>query len=346
MKISDIVQILNEDLGNLKLIDPKFRKIFSNYWNKSKAIGDKHTELGQNSPVEAVEIVKAKDAVDALFTNASVKAVVLIFNGVQVAGIGKDSRDFEVYLDADAVHQMKPEKDVMQKMSDSFRGYRNSGLMTGLERKSLSETKTRSFINTMFKIAKHAGATMSALVIKNDPERFKKRNDRFVAKKGLIPSSGEEIRSDNYNRQIKAALNKRLEAFKVANASKAAHATPEEFMASAIKDGFMDKINVGGFIFELQDDSIRLSSIIKPEGWHKSNAITYRLDSDHNSKLDELNKRVWNLRQKARESETLNPELEAKIAALKASYPPRKIQLILGLKGGAIVPTHVEVEPY
>lgn len=341
MKINDLVSAINEDIGNLKLLQGKFRNIFASGYPKKQQLA--HKLVGRDSPIESVEVAKAKDALAALFDtteryNSKVVGIVLAVNGTQFLAIVKDGgKQFEMTIDGMAIHQLSKDKAVVDKIGAAFKGYSTGTIDTGVDNRRISEPKLRSILNNVFKIIKESGAAATAFVIKRDDARLAKQSDRKAARVGLLPSSGEEIRGDQFKRATRQALMSRFDKFKAAKAKE--YNTPEEFMAAAIKEGFMDKINVGGFIYELKEDSLRLSDIVKPEGWHKSNAIAYRIDSHHNAKLEQLSQKLWDLKQEAKDK----PELESKVEEFKAKFPPREIRVIMGMQGGSIVPTSVEV---
>lgn len=338
-------ETINEDLGSLNAIDKKFHKLFATGWNnKAKISGG---AVGQQSPIETVEAAKPSDAAKLMFGEDTVKnnvqGMILIIHGVQVLAISKSSRnhkgtpEYKTMLDGDAYSKIEKDTDRKAKVSKVFNGY-DTNLRSGVSDTSLSMSSAKYVLNAVYKAAKDTGAEgINALVIKTDPERAKKQQQRKTAQYGAMPASGEAIRSGKFKDDARRALSSRLEKFKAQKAEE--FKTPQEFMAAAIQKGFMEKVNIDGFVYKMSEDQLRLRDIIKPSNWNRSNAIKYQLDSSHSDKLDALKKQVWDLHDAAKE----NPEVQTKIDELKAKYPPREISVIMGLEGGMIKPIDVKV---
>jgi hypothetical protein len=337
---------LNEDMGNLKAINPEFRKIFNTDWGKGKArITNK--QVGQNSPVITVDVVTARQAADMFFGNEEQKSnyqgMVLRINGEQVLGLGRTVKErygkeeqYKAVLNASLYKQVendeKGNKARFDKISKMF-----VMLHSDMEETTLALTQAKTLLNNIFKAFKEAGGKIDALIIGGDTNRAELKKARATAQSGVVPSSGATIHSAKFKSDTVRALNSRLEKFKASKAEK--YGSPEEFMAAAIQKGFMDKINIDGFVYTLRDDQLRLSDITKPSSWHKSNAIKYQIDSSHSAPLKALSDELWSLRERGKE----DPQIQSKVDELKAKFPPREVSIIMGMNGGMIVPQHVEV---
>lgn len=343
-------EVLDEDLGNLNAIDPKFRKLFSG-WNsggKRKApVVSGNKVVGQNSPVSSVEVVTARQASDMFFGNEKEKssAVGMILNadGKQVLALSKigtksykSGDEYKVIIDTTFYTGIEKDKARLDKVAKVIFGY-VTNFRSGMEDRTVNASSAKYILNSMFKAAKDFGPGMKidALVIKADPERVAKQGQRVKARQGSEAIAAKDSR---FEENARRALRSRLEAFKAKKATQ--YSSPEEFLAAAMKSGYMERVNIDGFVYQLDKDEIRVSNIVKPEKhWTNYDSIKYRLDAGHSEKLDALKKQMWDLRQQ----EKNNPDVDAKIDAFKEKFPPREISIKMSMQGGSIVPTSVEV---
>ena len=342
---------INEDLGTLNAIDKKFQSIFSDryyFTRKKQKIG--HPTVGEHSPADYVETMKPSDATKLVFGEEAqknkVQGMVLNIHGVQVLAISKikeanykGKAEFRVMLDVDSYVKIEKDDDRKKKVAKTLAGYdRPFKQGDTVETRELAEPAAKGILLAVYKAAKESGAEgISALVIGSDPERAKKQSQRKTARADMLPASGETIRGDKFRNDARSALRSRLEQFKANKAQE--FKSPEEFLKSAIETGYMDKVNIDGFIYYLDRADLRISDIVKPGHWSNQNAIKYRLDTTHSKKLDDLKSQMWDLRDASKE----NPEMQAKLEELRTKFPPRELSIMMKMQGGSIVPANVEV---
>lgn len=357
-KILENVQ-LDEDLGTLNQIKPEMRDAIlgdeptrgtyrhGRNDNKKKQkpgrLGNKN--LGAESSVNKIDVTSAKDACDALFSdNSGVLGFVMVVGPAQILSIGKtsssyrgESGEYKITLYLDLIKRIAPEnadavlKDINSKKNVYIRaGTQDAYATTG----KISASVAKHIINTIFKLAKSQGMKISALLIGTDKNRQTKQGERQAA---IAGAEAIAVKSDRFKEQAKRSLRDRLEKFKSQKAEQ--YKTPQEFMAAAIQKGFMDKVNIDGFIYNIQNDTLRIKDIIKPDNWNTSNRIKYHLDTSHSEKLDAIKQQMWDLKRDEKD----NPALDVKIEELRNKLPPRDISIVLGMQGGMIVPTDVIV---
>lgn len=347
MKINDIV--LFEDFGNLNSIEPKFRGLFANrysYHSRKDAHkpGDiANKSVGQNSPIEATPIKSASQAAKMLLSGEeefrNVKGMVLMVDGNQVLAIGKDDKsrlsseqDYRVILDVDFYLDVEKDQERKDKLAKIL--YISMSAKNSTTTDNLNNSKTRTVLSAVYNAAKSAGHEITALVIKTDPVRQSKQKERAAARFNAI--AVDQI-SPKFRDDAKRSLRARLDKFKASKAKD--YATPQEFLKAALTDGFLDKISIDGFAYELNHNSqLRIQDIANPSKshWGNANKIEYTIDSFNSDKYRALKKELWN------SHEDKTPEQQARLEALKAKFPPRSIKITFAMQGGTIVPAEVE----
>ncbi len=332
---------LLEDLGALKFVDTKFRNALlkkpterrvpqdSEYGYETKRVHVMKTLSGRGSSVSTV-VPKTATAAIAVLDEADVIAALLIVDGQQVLGFRKTASkagekdaytvvfDFDVDIDAstpalDAAYaelasSLPPGKGLVHK-SDVTKGY------------------LRNVLAAVLKLFK--GKKLELKVIHTDAERPALSSARKEAR------VGSDFTSATFMKQAKAALQRRLDLFK---SSKAVGVDRVEEVATAIREkGYLDKIKIGGYAYDLMDSNIRMDVLKNPKGQSRA-YVEYQLNSK-TPEYQELSKR-WNAIY--RENPVDGSDRERALAELHR--PPERVKVLLKLERGAIVPDRVQSE--
>jgi len=163
-------------------------------------------------------------------------------------------------------------------------------------------------INTVIKALEDAGMKVTFKAIIVDPDRIDLKNKRSKSKAGVVPLPDQKG-YDKFIREIRGSLNQKLETFKAQRAPKVSNV--DEMLSLIRSSGYLNKINVGGDVFELYRDDLRIRDLERGEG-----KIVYQMDYKGRMKKFELD--------------------SGKNAA------PEYIMISMGWDGANIVPTNIQ----
>ena len=346
-------ELLLEDLGSLKIVDPKFRdmlKVTGEY--KSSGTPGKlgrytsvlSKRLGKDSPIKTKVLKSAADAVRALEEDKSAVAFTVIDkrsgdqvffairNGEKSGGYnyGVDVQSLLSELDPETSATMKKRLlDAKIDISD-FKSKDRNDTFRGKVVPNRGERSSALYkvLTTVIKaLDRKLGPEIT--VIYGDNARLKKQDERKTARQGMIPIS--DVMSRQFNNDARAALRQRLDKFKASKAKRID--SPEDLIEAIMQEGYLDKIKIGDFDYKLSNDHIRLD-YLKSKDKRNRAYVTYELDRSTD--------KYSSARRAAFAAMAKDDKDMDKVAE---QLPPGKITVYLGLEGGTIAPTDVEVSP-
>ena len=318
MKVVELFEseILNEDLGNLKVIDKKFQKFL-----KYNTIVQRQTRtqnekrkmmllqtLGSESPVEKRPVKSAAEAFRAFKDDENVKIIAINLGGKQVAFIARiPEPDFRkgkwIYLLAadGEVFVPETEDDRHNQVARFDAELDQAGFQIYLNRSSreCNESAANKAVGALFKLFKELGRKdIELVVVKTDTRKREKANERYKSRDtrrlGLFdkgedlkppatpPSDGKTKTSEtikNYENQMKSEFQARLNNFKANKAPSVK--TPEELIKLIEDSGYVEKIKVKSLKYSLEKLEIDLKKLKQTEGdtWHRAYAEYSLVDS-------------------------------------------------------------------
>lgn len=370
MKIVDLLNkslelteaVLNEDLGNLKKLDPGFLKLIIPNFKRGTL-----RKYGRESKVDIMPVKSTKEAYDQVFkeddrTPQDAMGFVLRSGHQQILiAMNNGSNTTRLYLNGPAYNQLETNEERKSKVIADFtdkdsREYTRYGHLANLEN-FLEVDQTRGVakrvINNVFTAMKDADTMISMLGIYADTAREEKRSQRQKAQSGverrIAPKSlKNKWDRDAIERDTRAALRNRLEKFKANRAKQ--YATPEDFFKDAVNTGYLETINVAGAVYKLNSTDLHFPSLMKTAGGRKdANYIQYRIEKQLSPIIQQLRKEIQPYKDKVSAAAKISndevtkaeQELQNKAAELGPKVPPESITIEFALQGGAIVPVKV-----
>lgn len=308
------LNLLSEDWGELKGIDPKLTDF------KGSAGDHKPTlpvGLGKDSSVSSATATKSASAAIRDLQLGTITGAVFSVDGADT---------FAIWRDKSGTYNLK----VTDMGPDSFwsKMQKHLGKAWYYHNEVLTDQQLYSVVNAARKCASEQGATLSAKQVGFDANRSALRQSRYTSKSGhplfrpgkgtFMDPSGSEFRG-----VALTALRDRLATFKAKIAPGVD--TPEQMVAFLNEKGFLDKIRIGKYAYELGNAQIDIKDVRdvtagKGSGWHKGFTVSY----------------TWDDSQEGPDWYDIDGE-----------RPPREFTVHFKMVGGTIIPSeiHVKGEP-
>lgn len=366
--------ILAEELGNLNAIDKKFINALKRSFTAGK-YDDKGVwknfekrflsgRAGRSSSIEEKGIGSAKQVADEFETDASVIAIVIFDKKTDIQyGIVaeqnpkayKQERALKVMVDAAAMAGAGASKDqiddVKRYFTDKVKIHMFDSSNIGVLTTDFTSSKVYNAINHINKFIKSPNKELAIKVVHADAERPAKRQERAKARSGVIPVKLDGKEKEDFIKQAKYSLQKRLDVYKSEKLKKQnKNISIDEFLDAVRRDGYLDKFLVNGYIYEYYRDSFNFGNMIK--GRHKTaqwesdkSFVTYRID-DNAPEYEKVRREYW---EQAGKLSDLSGDSEAYAHAKdklkkRLKIPPTYIKVFFDFEGGAIVPAYIEIE--
>lgn len=336
--------VLNEDLGNFKGIQKGMINAFKEFGNntgKAKLSG----RLGQNSPFSTEEAKTTADAIRKFETAGIVGFVIQLKDGKQVLAVakhkvGSDINGAEVYYVMDGAW-LKEKNPAAYEKADKLLYLPATEGSAVKKASSTKFIKLHAAMTAIIRAAKDNQLDPQIILISADAERADKKNERATAQRGRQPTAKElkymtgkeQARLGN---EFKMQLKMRLEKYKSSKAD--AVDTPADALKLILEKGYIDKIKVGGYVYNQTGDNIRFNALKgKDTGWSSESYVDYSVDTS-DAAYEKARNDMW-MKRKDMQAQMTGEEFEQAYDKLKEALPPTKIRIMLGLKGAAIVPT-------
>ena len=370
--------LLCEDFGNLKGIDKNLlRALMSQEYVGANGPGQyKYRDVlakaaGQASTTSDVEIKNSKTVTNEFENNPKTIGAVIYdkVSGKQFAMIGikvektyKSERKMGIVVNYVAISGDNPRPedikhhrslvwDELKAMTEKPKNY----LSVERDYKDSQAAKAVNLIRNRAALWKSNGKDVKLYVkfIYTDEERPKARSERAQRKSGIIPVKLSPKDAEQFKTNALQSLKQRLDVYKSEKLKNSGNKISIDDFAKAIRnEGFLDKFNVDGHIYNYYDDRINFSAMKK--GLHKPNAngytdesyITYRVD-DSTPSYQEMQNKYWEGRSELASNFKDDPEAyQREHIKLKRrlKVPPSRIQVLLDFEGGAIVPYDVKLD--
>lgn len=174
-----------------------------------------------------------------------------------------------------------------------------------------------------------------------DPNRKGMQTDRKASQAGQTPDTRDfkydkEYKTDrlvhyqnDWEKEARGALRTRLDQFKSSKTKGVA--THDELPEFVGEHGWLDKLLVGGFVYDYYDSRIDIKAL-QGKTYSKEAYVEYKLNQNTKAYKD-----FEDTRPAARYD---TPEYEE----WRAKRPPGSLKIMLKLDGGHIVPSHVQLE--
>lgn len=349
---------LFEDLGNLKQVDSEFMNLIkqSITYGKGYRGGDRPREiaktlpiyLGRDSKAETVSVKSGADIHRLINDQDNVKALVILFDGVQSFAILKTPTDpnakysnSPTYFWVGSWQKIFNNDDLGPMEEITAKDHLAAANVLNLKTNEGDEKRMYKALTALLKAKKeiHSKSEITALVISADEKRASAQNSRMNArsisgdkehltnppevhyKKRTPENADYETRqtfSDKqktqasavfeFEKKLKNRLSSRLNTFKEHKAPKAE--SPEELLNLIKKDGFLEKIKINGFVYIQRYENIRWSSLVAQQKTGKA--------SDYDRSYIEYNMETFS---SSAAVKSYYDEMETIRKAIKAKYP-------------------------
>lgn len=335
---------LNENLGNFKGVQKGMINAFKEFGNntgKAKLSG----RMGQNSPFNTEEAKTTADAIRKFETAEVVGFVIQLKDGKQVLAVakhkvGSDVNGAEVYYVMDGAW-LKEKNPAAYEKADKLLFLPAKEGTAATRAQSTKFIKLHAAMTALIRAAKDNQMDPQIILISADTDRAAKKGERATAKQGRQPTAKElKYMSDKekarFGNEFKMQLKMRLEKYKSSKAD--AVANPNDALKLILEKGFIDKIKVGGFVYNQTSDNIRFNALKgKDTGWSSESYVEYSVDTS-DAAYEKARTDMW-MKRKDMQAKMSAEEFEEAYDKLKEALPPTKIKIMLGLKGAAIAPT-------
>jgi len=377
LEISEI-DLLCEDFGNLKNIDKNLLKALMNqvYVGADGPGKYKYRDIlvksaGKDSDVKDVELKNSK-TVTQEFENPSLVGAVIYdqVSGKQFGMVGikaektyKSERKLGLVVNYVALSGENPRPEdikhhrelVMNELKTHGGEIQKSYLSAECDYKDSRVAKMVNLIRNRANLWKMNGKEVKLFVkfIYADTKRPKARKERASRKTGVIPVKlvGKEL--EDFKQKAISSLKSRLDAYKRDKLKNSGESIDlKDFAKEVKKAGFLDKFLVNGYVFNYYDDRINFSKMRsgqhKPDqnGYSDPSYITYRVD-DSSKEYAEMRDKYWEGRSELSSNFKDDPEAfqrEHEKLKKRLKVPPTRIEILLDLEGGAIVPYDVKLD--
>ena len=378
LEISEF-DLLCEDFGNLKGIDKNLLKaLMTQVYAKDQGPG-KHMYVdmlaknaGQNSEVKDVELKNSKTVTQEFIDNPSLIGAVIYdkVSGKQFGMVGikaektyKTERKLGLAVNYVALsgknprpEDIKHHRDLVMSELKAHAGEIQKTYLTGeSDYKDSRVAKMVNLIRNRADLWKTNGEEVKLMVkfIYADSKRPEVRKERASRKSGVIPVKlvGKDL--EDFKQKAISSLKSRLDAYKRDKLKNTGDSIDiKEFAKEVKKAGFLDRFLVNGYVFNYYDDRINFSKMRsgqhKPDqnGYSDPSYITYRVD-DSSKEYAEMRDKYWEGRAELSANFKDDPEAfhrEHDKLKKRLKVPPTRIEILLDLEGGAIVPYDVKLD--
>lgn len=364
MLLSEILTPLFEELGNLSLIDKKFRKVFntvdrvrvphdSEYGYADKDVHMPLPGIGDKSKIETVAFKTNTASINEL-AKPEVLGLIVVAGKEQLAMIMKQPKgtNVAVGLDMTAISSLIEDETESEKLLNDIsmifgqtqRGISRRGKSTPTKRvgakiddldinREATQVQFKALTALLSKTLKALGIAGQLLVIYKDEERLKMQTPRKNSRYGSYNYDANSLA--RFNKDAKGALRSRLDVFK---SSKAVGVDKLEDLINAIKTkGYLDKIKIAGYTYDLKRSDIRMDYLKQPTAYNYA-YVDYEMNQSTTEYEEYSNKRH------AIRADTKNDDVarEEKLNALMQTVPPKTIKILLKLDKGSIVPDKIQ----
>lgn len=264
-----VAEILDEDLGTLQQVDTEFLPLFKigGRWKSGQHVGGKLRHgLTSESPVEVIGVPSAVGATKVFAENRNVMGLIIRVAGEQVIAFSKHE-GYRYNTVVQAKFKEKAVADLAAKAGTKLDIYNSP-----LKHNYPSDNQVKAMVAFLLRFTKAINAPVDALIIKFDDSKKEIRAARKAAKEG----------SPHFIKDLTAYLRKdlraRLDKFK---ADKAETVDSLDAAFERFKDNFLDKINIGGYTYEITNTNLNWTALRNPKTddlWYRS-YITYRIDA-------------------------------------------------------------------
>ena len=368
--------LLCENFGNLKNIDSKLLKALMNQVYVGGTGKNKYKDLltktaGQNSEVKDLEIKNSKTITQEFADNPSLIGAVIYdqVSGKQFGMVGikaektyKTERKLGLVINYVAISGANPRpEDIKHHRSlvidelKTTNEFDKTYLSAECDYKDSRVAKMVNLIRNRADLWKRNGVEVKlcAKFIYADTERPKLNKERSSRKVGVIPVKlvGKDL--EDFKKMAISSLKSRLDAYKRDKLKNSGESIDlKDFAKEVKKAGFLDKFLVNGFVYNYYDDRINFSKMRsgqhKPDqnGYSDPSYITYRVD-DSSKEYTEMRDKYWDGRSELSANFKDDPEAfhrEHDKLKKRLKVPPTRIEILLDLEGGAIVPYDVKLD--
>jgi hypothetical protein len=357
---------LFEDLGNLKIIDPKFLKALrtSSVFKKSKdsrhPYGKSYDILDPNlgkdskiekksfkNPVEAFKSLDGKDAMLLTINDPQLDKQVAIFIAPKYTrniSSASETGTVTVGLDLGYFKELADKaglsKEYDARIKKDFNTY---GSDTITKVMNMPDRKASPLIKLIADMYKKAKMEPEYIVAYTDTNRQAKQADRLKNQKGVIPMQRDKDVYNKFAKEARQALRFRLDKYKSSRAKGVDD--PDELIQEIIKSGYLDKFKYGGFTYDLKNDYIRFGELRKGAAARDSEKsyIEYGLSSN-SVEYGEMAVARRELRSKLNSVGADSLEGVKIQKQMDGIRPPSTLKVILKMEGGKIVPSEIEID--
>ena len=368
----DEQEMLAEDLGNLKQINPAFVKALKRQTGRYsdgryKQYHILSSRAGQNSQTDDRPMKTAR-AIASEFSESKSAIAMLVFDkksGTQYGIIAERTpttyanktrleRTIGVFVDVDAIAGDVPvenKKTLRTAIFDKMKMSQSDGDVISREF-SFDEGKIYGALNEINKFVKGPEKEITVRFFYEDTDRKVKKADRARAKSGMIPVKLSGKDKTDFENSARSALKARLDTFKTEKLKNQNKGISLDQVLDTIRtEGYLDKILIDGYIYDYYNDSFNFNNMKtgrhKDKTWESNRSyVTYRIDDDEETYRNIRNK-FWNASSEiqdefAGDKEAMKTEIERLKKRLK--LPPRYIKVFFDFEGGMIVPAEIVVE--
>lgn len=366
---------LFEALGKLGVIDRNLLRILKGtryYSGKQNRIRD---ALGQNSDVLTKRAVSHNKAWDE-FDDPKAVAMVIKVGDDQVfavidehrgdltaPGYGKHT-DYNIIANPDLFKLVDP-KEYVNTINSSAHGWASNDYRVDALRsqKTQAISRIKKVMKQIFDAAKKNGQDVNVMIVDRDEQRLKTRAERAEGRKGIeLKTTGnrQSVRGgreyavsqhelNKINERVAKSLRQRLDDYKSSKADK--FNSPEEMLASLIKDGLFEKFTIGDGEYDLTNERLYVRDLLKrakakADGKEPRDGPGYlefslrdRFSRDRKSNYYEAweaaKEKFKDVENQERRDDAISREM------MKHGFMPGKLKVVLDLEGGKIVPSEV-----
>ena len=357
-------QLLIEEWGNLKFIEPKMMNVFKD------GMKSMHGEIGRNSTfrlssvsnaTKAFNELEADDVIGFVYfvgSDSSKRESQMFAVGRQWVGSGRKSINYNVALRGGFL--AGAERDFLLQKSKLSTSIVQSGIGDGIVvDTNVKEADMRMLILRVMKSADDAGKSGQFIVIKKDLERAPLSKKRSEDRSGIVltPKQMAALPSTllkNYIVSFKSKFKERLLYYKNNKVQGPEAADPLKVLEWIMKEGYIDKMKVGKYVYNYHSDSIRFGKLRdkaagKQDGWHEESYVEYAIEEDDKYGADR--RAFWEAKKKFLASAEANGktsdqanELALKDPMLSEMFIPRRFKIFFKMIKGAIIPDRVEFQ--
>lgn len=410
---NDILSMLFENLGNIKIVDKDLLKalktafIKNNYSSAKISHKDRGSNklfalLGKDSSIEELPANNVNQAIKHINDNDNkVAATIIKYGEKQVLALVHTTKAFAA-IDHGKYHSKTPNNQIMVlAIPDFFNivgseakykehmpkvknkspmgrgavptgldGYLPQELVKGLSHTydqynhlSLTGAQARKVINYIFECAKEDNVKISIINIMQDENRGTMSVARQAAIRGRIPkfmpksnkhfSDAEKKEYDLYAERLKVDFKNKLAKFKLSKEElKHSNNNAEDILKAAIEEGYPDTMRMFNQIYKRREVQINGSSMLDDQKENRTgrtwnNYVSYEIEKDTSSfktLCDEMAKLLEILPEtdEELEDEEYAPLIKFYMTKYNELVPPNKVFVVMGFKGGSIVPISVE----